>query len=493
VPDYNAQGELVGEHFEGCNGRARQSAGYLSRDNVIKAKILNRGTDVWEVEHECKRPKSAGMIYDPEQIQAAVVPAGEFTRPEGHVRRAVGVDWGRFAVAVLAERGVDHVAISEGRIFDSRPISDLVQYLVELRARVGDFVVYADAENAYANLDVRSAGFELVSVAFNKYKDEGIENLNRYFAHGKLRIKDEGALQTVVQQLLRYHRNEQGKIVKKDDHGPDALLCAALPFPFIDEFDTAISQMLSGTDRERLKVTTSVLDGCIREDAPACDSSGRKPWCTMGVSMGANHLYAVASTYPIDKDGRQVRVARYIGKVRGFEALEDVIRSVDARYVLISLQPEPHLVNEWAVYNPLAMVYRATYLNDGTSAPRWDEKEYTVAVDRNYALNSAYEEITHRTWLLPPDAREIDGGEFYAQMKAPTRVRDLAAGEVRYRWVETGSLDHYRHAHALDHLMGQQFGGVLDLSIHVAGESEALRLARELGDRDDWRYEAENW
>ncbi len=255
VPDYNADGEQVGEHFSGCNGRARSTCGHLSRDNVIKAKLLNRGTEVWEVEHECKRPKAAGMIYNPEKVQAAVIPVAEVVRPTGTVRRAVGIDWGRFAVAVLAERAGDHILIPEARIFDSRPISDLVQYLSDLRTRVGDFVVYADAENAYGNLDCRNAGFETVPVSFNKFKDEGIENIARYFEHGKIKIADQGDLQRVVRQLLRYHRDDSGRIVKKDDHGPDALLCAMLTFPFIDEFDTAISQLLSGNDRERMKVT----------------------------------------------------------------------------------------------------------------------------------------------------------------------------------------------------------------------------------------------
>ena len=113
VSDYNAEGELIGEHFEGCHGRARTTAGHLSRDNVIKAKLLNRGTEVWEVEHECKRPKAAGMIYNPEKVQESVVPAGEIIRPDGNVRRVVGIDWGRFAVAVLAERGTDHIAITD--------------------------------------------------------------------------------------------------------------------------------------------------------------------------------------------------------------------------------------------------------------------------------------------------------------------------------------------------------------------------------------------
>jgi hypothetical protein len=48
----------------------------------------------------------------------------------------------------------------------------------------------------------------------------------------------------------------------------------------------------------------------------------------------------------------------------------------------------------------------------------------------------------------------VERRELAAQMKAPTRVRDLASGELRYRWSETGALDHYRHAHAFDHLAG---------------------------------------
>ena len=34
-------------------------------------------------------------------------------------------------------------------------------------------------------------------------------------------------------------------------------------------------------------------------------------------------------------------------------------------------------------------------------------------------------------------------------------MRDATSGEVRYHWVETGPLDHYRHAHAFDHLAAE--------------------------------------
>ena len=46
---------------------------------------------------------------------------------------------------------------------------------------------------------------------------------------------------------------------------------------------------------------------------------------------------------------------------------------------------------------------------------------------------------------------------FYAQLKAPTVVRDMTTGELRYVWQETSGLDYYRHAHGYDHLAGLEY------------------------------------
>ena len=452
VADHDAEGRICGEHFEGCQGRARSSAGHLSRDNVLKAKMLNRGTAVWAVEHECRRPTASGMIYDAEKVQVAVVPADTVEFPVGTVRRSVGIDWGRFAVAVLAERHVDCVVIRECRIFDSKTIGDLVQYLVELRVRVGSFVVYGDAENAYGNLDCRNAGFEVVPVPFNKMKDGGIENLARYFNHGKIRIVDHADSPTMVRQLLRYRRNEAGRIVKEDDHGPDALMCAMLHFPFIDEFDTALGQLLSGTDRERLKVTNALLDGCLHDYPLELPEGGV---CSMGVSMGNSGFYAVVSLVPERNEHPATRRALFIGRVADWADLDRLIARFNVRMCLIAPQPEPHLVQKWVAAQRDRRAQIVIYVNDGLSEPHWDRQQERVSVDRTYALNSAYEEIKAGAWWIPAGARGIDNGEFYAQMKAPTRVRDATSGEVRYQWVETGPLDHYRHAQAFDHLAAE--------------------------------------
>jgi hypothetical protein len=231
-------GTVTGHRFEGCDGRARDAEGYLPRDNVIKAKVLNAGGETWRVEHECQRPRTSGPIYNPERVeQAATDGEIEVVR---QARKAVGIDWGGFAVAVLAARCDTFVGVPHGRVFQGRPTSDIVEYLFWLRATYGDFDVYADAENLYGAMDLENAGFEVHRVAFNKYKDLGIANLERYFDHRKIRIAERGDLKIVLRQLMTYHRDDKGNVVKKDDHGPDALLCAMLAFLFIDEFDRFI-------------------------------------------------------------------------------------------------------------------------------------------------------------------------------------------------------------------------------------------------------------
>jgi hypothetical protein len=225
-----------------------------------------------------------------------------------------------------------------------------------------------------------------------------------------------------------------------------------LHFPFVDEFDTALGQLLSGTDRERLKVTNALLDGCIHDYPLELPEGGV---CSMGVSMGTSGFYVIVSLVPERSDAPTSRRAQYIGRASDWADLDALIAKLNVRMCLIAPQPEPHLVQKWAATYRDREVQLVIYANDGLSEPRWDKQQGRVTVDRTYALNSAYEEIKAGQWWIPADARAVDGGEFYAQMKAPTRVRDASSGEIRYQWIETGPLDHYRHAHAFDHLAAE--------------------------------------
>jgi hypothetical protein len=227
-----------------------------------------------------------------------------------------------------------------------------------------------------------------------------------------------------------------------------------LHFPFIDEFDTALGQMLSGTDRERLKVTNSLLDGCIH-DYPLEAADGAI--CSMGVSMGTSGFYVVVSLVERVEYGEEPKPRRalVIGRAREWSELNALIERYNVRACLVSPQPEPHLAQKWVSSFRDGIAQLVIYTNDGLSEPNWDRENRRVTVDRTYALNSAFEEIKAGMWWIPPGAREIDNGDFYAQMKAPTRVRDMTDGTLRYRWVESGPLEHYRHAQAFDHIAAE--------------------------------------
>jgi hypothetical protein len=174
----------------------------------------------------------------------------------------------------------------------------------------------------------------------------------------------------------------------------------------------------------------------------------------MGVSVGASAMYVVVSLVPsrsLPKE-EQVRKALFIGRVRQWAELDELMDRFNVKTCLISPQPEPHLVKEWVEGKHGGPVYQIVYTSDGLSDARWDQEDGRVSIDRTFALNAAYEEIRTGKWWVPQAASTIESGEFYAQMKAPTRIRDMASGELRYQWVEPGRQDHFRHAHVFDHI-----------------------------------------
>jgi hypothetical protein len=170
----------------------------------------------------------------------------------------------------------------------------------------------------------------------------------------------------------------------------------------------------------------------------------------MGVSVGSPDFYVVISA--LKERNEDVRKAMFIGRVSSFDELDVLREKFQVMRCVIDPQAEPHRVYEWSRRWGYGSVYRLVYVSDGISKPTWDSDQHIVTVDRTYALDAAYDDIQSGRWWLMPGAPDIDDGEFYAEMKAPKRERDLSTGQLRYRWSETGALEHFRHAHAFDHL-----------------------------------------
>lgn len=262
-PQLDQDGTQIGWEFTGCNGHGRHSEGFQTRANLILAKKMNRGTDVFENEYENNRPKWMRPIYDPSAIDRIIVPVGwPMTMVEGEDEEAVavaetmggierfaigeksvGVDWGlegQTALVMCALINFTRPRLDPSRLPDAPPVdwcigimeteflsgklaSEAIKVLMMWQEKYGadDFFVYGDASHPFNNLEVEQSGFNMTPVQFNKWKDYGVGNCVKYLhTPGKLFIR--ANLYTFLDQIKRYRRDRHGKPIKKDDHGPDA-------------------------------------------------------------------------------------------------------------------------------------------------------------------------------------------------------------------------------------------------------------------------------
>ena len=232
----DADGKIIKTKYYGCNGKARKSTGWIPFNQIlkIKTKAMIRGHN-WRTEFECCRPETAGKVYKTKRVRKALVDRMAIPRI---AERVVGLDWGvakqcSLVMAILSPSGllVPWSDFSTGSDLDY-----IAEALRSVRIRFGDFVVYADAEQTYGIMFLQKAGFTVEKVAFNKYKDLGIQNISRYFDNNRLKILNTRPNRILHRQLIKYKKDEFGKPVKKEDHGPDALMCAGLRFDFMHFF-----------------------------------------------------------------------------------------------------------------------------------------------------------------------------------------------------------------------------------------------------------------
>lgn len=238
------EGQHIAWKYVGCNGRARHTHGYLPRENAIDALKMNDRETV-ATEHWCERPSVQGPIYDPEAIDAAyshgILP--ELTEAErASPEKVVGIDWGlsgQTAIIgpILKRKGPGDarakLSVTREAYFTGDSLETITEYLRELRQQCGNFEVFADASHPFNNLHLENSGFGVQQVNFLQWKEFGIKNLRRWFDHRAVEIGAD--LEELRRCLKAYHRDEHGHAIKKDDHGPDAMLAAFLKWVWEQE------------------------------------------------------------------------------------------------------------------------------------------------------------------------------------------------------------------------------------------------------------------
>jgi hypothetical protein len=337
------EGVQTGWKYTGCNGKGRHTEGFQTRENLILAKKMNRGTDVFENEYENNRPKWMRPIYDPTLVDEILVPP---SWPHGMAEgdeeslvvaerlggierfsieeKAVGIDWGlegqtalvlaamiRFTrppcdpKALPTGPPVDWcIGILETEFLSGKLASEAIKILMMWQEKYGpdDFFVYGDGSHPFNNLEVDQAGFNMTNVPFSKWKDYGVGNCVKYLVTpGRLFIRSN--LFSFLDQIKRYRRDKFGKPIKKDDHGPDAFMCSMLHYRFEERFQSEdVPVRAPEPSRQAQQHPHRVTPGRVMRQA---SEFGVAPPCTPGVPQPAPPPQS-----PIDIRGRSGKTGR---------------------------------------------------------------------------------------------------------------------------------------------------------------------------------------
>ena len=274
IKDISGENEI--ETWTGCCGQARNSSGWAPFENISEAKKTNTGTTIFECEYLCMRPNYSSCVYPTELVEESLTDPLVIDPSSDTI--AVGIDWGiqsagSLAITLMA-RKPDHIYLAEALFTDHTLVSEIADWLNDWRARFGDFPVLADSSHPFNNAQLEKAGFDVRPVKFGTFKKIGVENLSKYFVFRRIRINRE--LTTMIEQLKSYRRSETtGNPVKKNDHGPDSLMCVTLNFAFQDEFGPDIAKAAALVEQTRM-LESENTQGRDKFDRSAIDASAPK-------------------------------------------------------------------------------------------------------------------------------------------------------------------------------------------------------------------------
>jgi len=246
VKEYDLEGELIGFSYDGCNGKCLTTDGYAPIQNIFDAYASN-DIEIWTTEFECSRPRTKGPVYNLESVWDCFIYNDEIILPKHETTRTMGIDWGWAGQTSIIGPAIDcegHVSIVEEWYMTKPSISEIINYLKRMTDMYGEFMIFADSSHPFENASLVEAGFGLwydkrrrdteAGVVFNKWKDWGIGNLRKYWDKGRVKISLDNC-PDLWEYLKIYKMGADGKPIKKMDHGPDALLCAMLGHPFVEE------------------------------------------------------------------------------------------------------------------------------------------------------------------------------------------------------------------------------------------------------------------
>lgn len=232
-----------------AKGRTGDENGWVPIYNVIQAWREKPTEDWFEVEYLGSRPSAAGLVLKPEDVDRAVFDETEEKR-YNYVKGAtciLGIDWGFSSMTSVAELMAytdSEVVLLDNKNYHQTSSADIIaETVAKVKAHNIGFI-YADSAGKFENVALQNAlvkenlSCAVVEVVFSKEKfgtpgAEGsigmLGNLRAHFEQGKFKLPKK--LREAYWQFKRYRYQEgTDKPVKKDDHIPDATMCALQHF-----------------------------------------------------------------------------------------------------------------------------------------------------------------------------------------------------------------------------------------------------------------------
>lgn len=252
-----------------CLGRAKMHRpGHYKMPKIFRAYKRSRHREIFEVELCCRKRKGARRIVDGAALDRCLNDSIAYC--PGYDTPIITIDWGfkGWCVPILLQGQMDNtIAILDCRFEHMTSVDGILAICEEWQRQTGATLVYADSSHPYENLKMVENGFDVTEVVFGKDKElgagwvRGIVEKNQLRIPGKiLRGNSQGEKPTYIfyndgieqlfDQTKSWQRDKNGKIVKKNDHGPDSLSCAARHFTENTEWEP---EFLSSGQRDSFK------------------------------------------------------------------------------------------------------------------------------------------------------------------------------------------------------------------------------------------------
>ena len=246
--EYNRQIPDLQELRTLAAGRTGDPEGWVPIANVIQAWRSKPTLDWFLVEMMGSRPSAAGLVLNPEDVDAAMFDdTGEhpYTYKPG-ADCTIGIDWG-FSSMTAVTVGMKHLddvkVLLENKNYTQTASKIIIEDVVELVARYRVRNIYADIGGGKFENDALKTAIatsqklkeirhscSVQEVEFQKDKEPMLGNLRAHFERRKIRIPQR--FRDAKIQLKSYQYQEgTNKPKKENDHIPDSLMCLLKDWP----------------------------------------------------------------------------------------------------------------------------------------------------------------------------------------------------------------------------------------------------------------------